>query len=276
MSKCRPRPAAPWPSRPNAGPRSPLPSGFLRFARRARAFEARPGSPRSWRRAPYGGWPPGRAARSVEGNPNFSEGNPSRAEQIPNPAERNPNSNPCFPSPNRSFSMTCADPHVCRPAGPFVTASLVMLAHAGIQDRERSAAKKHLSGGTLDPRVRGDDTLPNGSRQRRRRLCVSGCSSFLCLRFSFLRSHEASEGLAPFRSRTLGRHFADLATASLIEREHEGTSPPTEDGEKKTGGSIRCPARMRPLEKSSIRLEPLVSGRAPALHACECLTTPVF
>ena len=93
--------------------------------------------------------------------------------------------------------------------------------------------------------------------------------------FQLLRSHEASEGLAPFRSRTLGRHFADLATASLIEREHEGTSRPRRTGEK-TGGSIRCPARMRPLEKSPIRLEPLVSGRAPALHACECLTTPAF
>ena len=66
---------------------------------------------------------------------------------------------------------------------------------------------------------------------------MSGCLSFLLSSFRFLRSHEASEGLAPFRSRTLGRHFADLATASLIEREHEGTSsgPRAEDGEKKTG-----------------------------------------
>jgi hypothetical protein len=28
--------------------------------------------------------------------------------------------------------------------------------------------------------------------------------------------------------------------------------------------------------KSPIRLEPLASGRAPALHACECLTMPIF
>jgi hypothetical protein len=49
---------------------------------------------------------------------------------------------------------------------------------------------------------------------------------------------------------------------------------------KKTGRSIRCPARIRPLKKSPIRLEPLASGRAPALHCLgsvsQCLSSSLI
>jgi hypothetical protein len=44
----------------------------------------------------------------------------------------------------------------------------------------------------------------------------------------------------------------------------------------KTGRSIRCAARIRPLEREPEPVSGLSSGRAPALHACVCLTTPVF
>ena len=109
--------------------------------------------------------------------------------------------------------------------------------------------------------------------------CSPRSLSFLLSSFRFLRSPRASEGLAPFRSRTLGRHLPRLGG-----REPHGREPGNpgvhghrpEDQGKKTGRSIRCPARIRPLKKSPIRLEPLASGRAPALHACECLTMPVF
>ena len=60
-----------------------------------------------------------------------------------------------------------------------------------------------------------------------------------------------------------------------------GASPGHEPGDRgpaeKTGRSIRCPARMRPLRKSPNRFRAQwTSGRAPALHACEYLTTPAF
>jgi hypothetical protein len=72
------------------------------------------------------------------------------------------------------------------------------------------------------------------------------------------------EGLAPIAGsrlcETLGRHFPpDLPAASLIARK-KGTpwptehprviSPGTEDPTEKTGRSIRCPARIRPLERT--------------------------
>jgi hypothetical protein len=86
--------------------------------------------------------------------------------------------------------------------------------------------------------------------------------------------HFYDRGFRPCE--TLAAPFpSDLSAASLIAREHGGNlaalgspgyEPGTEEREK-TGRSIRCPARMRPLEKSPIRLEPLASGRAPALHA---------
>ena len=53
------------------------------------------------------------------------------------------------------------------------------------------------------------------------------------------------------------------------------------DVRKKTGRSIRCAARMRPLEKSPNRFRALASGQAPALHALRlshnpCLETYPF
>ena len=105
------------------------------------------------------------------------------------------------------------------------------------------------------------------------------CRSF-DLRFLFLRSREASEGLAPFlRSRTLGRRLSDWA-AGKPHCAKRGTVASSdhrpEDREKKTGRSIRCAARMRPLKRARTGFEPLDSGRAPALHACEYLTIPAF
>jgi hypothetical protein len=72
------------------------------------------------------------------------------------------------------------------------------------------------------------------------------------------------EGLAPIAGsrlcETLGRYFPpDLPAASLIARkkgppwptEHPRViSPGTEDPTEKTGRSIRCPARIRPLERT--------------------------
>ena len=113
---------------------------------------------------------------------------------------------------------------------------------------------------------------------------VAFCHSFIFVLGS-LRFLQASEGLAPFPSRIAWAPFAPTCRPRGLRRQ-KGTRRPTdqsrvmrpgtEDPWKKTGRSIRCPARMRPLQKSPIRLEPLASGRAPALHACECLTMPVF
>jgi hypothetical protein len=112
-----------------------------------------------------------------------------------------------------------------------------------------------------------------------------------CFRFGGLRCLEASEGLAPsLRSRTIGRVSVrpwrprSLMSAKREPRPTEPSpgykpgykpGPGSADPRKKTGRSIRCAARIRPLEKP----EPVSnasSGRAPALHARECLTTPAF
>jgi hypothetical protein len=88
--------------------------------------------------------------------------------------------------------------------------------------------------------------------RRRRRRFASGSWSLLLSSFGFLQLHEESEGLAPFRSRTLGRHLSDLSAASLMVRKRESWVP-RPDGREKTARSIRCPAGIRPLEKSPIR-----------------------
>jgi hypothetical protein len=82
---------------------------------------------------------------------------------------------------------------------------------------------------------------------------------------------QASEGLAPFSSsRTLRRGLSPTwRPRSLMSAEREsgvhGTSP---GAAEKTGRSIRCPARIRPLHKEPDPVfEPRTSGRAPALHA---------
>jgi hypothetical protein len=41
-------------------------------------------------------------------------------------------------------------------------------------------------------------------------------------------------------------------------------------------GAIRCPGRMRPLEKTQSGLEPLANGRAPTLHAIRTAHDGVF
>jgi hypothetical protein len=95
------------------------------------------------------------------------------------------------------------------------------------------------------------------------------CRSF-CLHFGFLRSREASEGLAPFRSRTFGRHVSDLAAASLKggNRGSVASSGLGPGPRAKTGRSIRCPARIRPLQKarSGSSLRP-ADGRQPFMPA---------
>jgi hypothetical protein len=48
---------------------------------------------------------------------------------------------------------------------------------------------------------------PKARLRHMRRLFVSGSLSSLMASFRFPESHEASEGLAPFRSRTLGAPF---------------------------------------------------------------------
>ena len=51
---------------------------------------------------------------------------------------------------------------------------------------------------------------------------------------------------------------------------------PTRDLAEKTGRSIRCPARIRPLHQARTGFELKPSGRVPALHASEYLTIPAF
>jgi hypothetical protein len=88
------------------------------------------------------------------------------------------------------------------------------------------------------------------------------------LRFGVLRLLGASEELAPLASRTVERPRVRLGDRAALGDESRrpastGAVSPVEQG-KRQGNSIRCPARMRPLEKSPIRLEPwLADGRQP-------------
>ena len=146
----------------------------------------------------------------------------AEAEQIPNPAERNPNSDHLL---SIAFSKTCAKPS---------QAFLHFCADSGFECRGNV-------GVACSPRV---------------------ARSFgLC--FRFLRSSRASEGLAPFlRSRIASlrdawARFPPDPSAAEPRCARRGTpasmdpramSPETEDPRIKTGRSIRCAARIRPLE----------------------------
>jgi hypothetical protein len=107
--------------------------------------------------------------------------------------------------------------------------------------------------------------------------------SSLVLRSSFsvppAVSCKGSEGLAPFQDRgRLGAVSPTCRPRSFASAKRETRHPQTESpriGEK-TGRSIRCPARIRPLRQARTGFEPNNSGRAPALHALEYLTTPAF
>jgi hypothetical protein len=112
-----------------------------------------------------------------EGNPTFSEAKSKPSGTDSKSDQRNPTQILGFPSPDRAFSMTYADPH-----GLFI-----------------SCAASRLKGG-------------HGPR---RRCLFAPDLSFLLPSFRFLRYSRASEGLAPFRSRTLGRHLPDSAAAGL-------------------------------------------------------------
>jgi hypothetical protein len=132
---------------------------------------------------------------------------------------------------------------------------------------------------------------PQRRHRRWPRLFASGCLSLLLSSFLILQFHEASEGLAPFRSRILVFVRRLDAISARVRRPRalragtEGTvasteqSPGREPGDRgraeKTGQLIRCPARMRPL-KGPIRLEPwLADGRQPFMPQ-EYLTIPAF
>ena len=162
-----------------------------------------------------------------EGNANFLERNPSRVEQIPNQAERNPNEILGFPSPNRALSMGYADP---RPFRLFVFLGRFRASKAPLE-RWRCLFAPDLSF-----------------------LIVSGSSGIL----------KQRERLAPFRSCTCCTLFAQLGGR---EPHGRGTGNAgvqwayARDPGEKDRRSIRCPARIRPLKKSPIRLEPLASGR---------------
>ena len=103
---------------------------------------------------------------------------------------------------------------------------------------------------------------------------AAGSPGFLVVSLVFISSSsglfERSEGLAPFLSRTLGRHSVrPWRPRSLVARKGSPVrGPKARDPRKKTGRSIRRPARIRPLKKSPIRFRAQwTSGRAPALHA---------
>jgi hypothetical protein len=134
--------------------------------------------------------------------------------------------------------------------------------------------------------------LKGAAESVRRCLFALGSLSVLLSSFRVLRSSRASEGLAPFWSRIcvfVRRMDAICPTrrAASLKGENQGTSvhespshnprvmspgTGTEDAVK-TGQSIGCPARMRPLKEPEPVSSLWISGRAPALHACECLTT---
>ena len=66
------------------------------------------------------------------------------------------------------------------------------------------------------------------------------------------------------------RRLSDLSAAEPMSAKREPSAPrrPKAPGTaEKTGRSIRCPARIRPLHEARTGFEPLESGRAPALHA---------
>jgi hypothetical protein len=103
----------------------------------------------------------------------------------------------------------------------------------------------------------------------------TGSRSSLGLPFEFvLAFFERGEGLAPFlRSRTLGRRLSDSAAAEPMSAKRETGA--TRDPEEKTGRSIRCPARIRPLHQARSGVELKPSGRAPALHAFKSISRPL-
>jgi hypothetical protein len=124
----------------------------------------------------------------------------------------------------------------------------------------------------LDPRVRGDDTgrgrffrLQNAAAKQALRV-AAGSSSVLRSSFSapplcFMRG---SEGLAPFMIADAWRRLSDLSAAEPMSAKRElgaqgspGHEPGTEDLEEKTGRSIRCPARIRPLRQARSGVEPM-------------------
>ena len=127
-------------------------------------------------------------------------------------------------------------------------------------------------------RIPPQDEESGDTRERRRCLFASTFRSF-CLRFGSS-IFRASEELAPFRSRNAWTPFPpDLAAAEphCAKKGTRSTGQRPEDPGKKTGRSIRCPARNSSAENSPNRFSSLwTSRRAPALHACECLTIPAF
>jgi hypothetical protein len=101
-----------------------------------------------------------------------------------------------------------------------------------------------------------------GLRQRRRCVFASGCSSVLLSSFRGPPVYRAREGLAPFLgSLTPRRGFRptcgplSLMSAKTKPRVHgsPGHKPGDRGPARKTGRSIRCPARIRPLGKSPNR-----------------------
>jgi hypothetical protein len=87
---------------------------------------------------------------------------------------------------------------------------------------------------------------------------------------------ERGEGLAPFRDRVRsGAVPPDLSAATS--RARKGNRGPTRDLGKKTGRSIRCPARIRPLHQARTGSSAMgqADGRQPFMPL-ECLTTPAF
>jgi hypothetical protein len=143
-----------------------------------------------------------------------------------------------FPSPNRALSRSYADPIAFFLFAP-VPASKGPPQRGGARSL-RAVCRSfclHFESSSLMKRVKGWRHFDRGLR-----LCE-----------------------------TLGRHFRPTSAAASLKGENR-REPSRPCGKaagpaEKTGQSIRRPARMRPLEKNSIRLEPLASGRAPALHA---------
>ena len=159
--------------------------------------------------------------------------------------------------------------------------------HDGRGATDWESIEPHLPGGSLDSRSdpwsAGNDSAAIGGSWRkeapRQRRLVRGCLSFLP---SSLWGppvlYEASEGLAPFPIVDGWTPFVRLG-GRVVRGRGQGNprlrakSPMTGDKDRR---SIRCPARIRPLEKPDPVFELKPSGRAPALHACECLTNSAF
>ena len=188
------------------------------------------------RRPPQRGAKPTR--RRDEGNPNFSEGNPRPRGSNSKSGGRKSKLNPCI-----SFVELSLIKELRRPPRRF-----------SFLRPFRPQTRRGSAGVARAPRI---------------------VSRSFCLRFSSSGLMKQVKGWRHFDRERLDAVSADLAAVSLCAK--KGILGPRARGPGKRQGD-RSDVRQEyvRLKRARSGLEPLPSGRAPALHACECLTMPAF